>query len=258
AAQETAELRAPLELCEALHELGARLARCDTADVAVGAAAEVLAAALGAPLAAGLDEGWFAAELADALVIEAARHAGRAGACRLAAGGSAPHALLVPVRSRLPPFEVLVFRRGAPFSALEQSMAGLAAIQLESALRQRALLDQLSDSRAQLDQSERIKSIGQLASGVAHDFNNLLMVISAAAEVVRDALPAEHAGAGQLGLILDTSHRAAELTRRLLAFSRKGRPALKSVDVHDLLGNVREFLAHGIDRRIRLDVSLCD
>jgi len=258
AAQNTAEVRAPLDLFGALHELGARLARVDAAPAAVEASAAVLADALRAPLAPGLDEGWFPAELADALVIEAARHAGRVGACRLAAGGSEPHALLFPVRAQLPPFELLVFRRRTAFSELEQSMAGLAAAELEAALRQRALLDQLRDSRAQLNQSERIKSIGQLASGVAHDFNNLLMVISATAEVVSDSLPSEHPCASQLGLILDTSHRAAELTRRLLAFSRKGRPALKPVDVHEVLATVREFLAHGIDRRIRLQLSLCD
>lgn len=258
AAQHTAEVRAPLELFEALHELAARLGRADGAAAARAALVEELSEALGAPLSPELGEGWFAAQLPDALVFEAARHAGRVGSCRLAAGGRAPHALLLPVRTALPPFELLVFRRGEPFSPLEQSMAGLAAGQLEVALRQRALLDQLRDSRAQLDQSERIKSIGQLASGVAHDFNNLLMVISAAAEVVSDFLPSEHPCASQLGLILDTSHRAAELTRRLLAFSRKGRPALKPIDVHDVLGTVREFLAHGIDPRIRLQLSLCD
>jgi CheY-like chemotaxis protein len=100
--------------------------------------------------------------------------------------------------------------------------------------------------------------VGQLASGIAHDFNNLLMVISAAAEVVAEAVSDEHPYASQLALILDTSHRAAELTRKLLAFSRKSRPATKPTSVHQVLGTVREFLAHGIDRRITLQLSLCD
>jgi two-component system, cell cycle sensor histidine kinase and response regulator CckA len=250
---DTAELSA---LLGALHELGSTLARIDAAPAAIEASAGFLADALGATHAPELAEHLLADDLTDALALEAARHAGRVGTCRLA--GSEPFALMVPVRASLPPFELLVFQRNVPFSELEKSLAGLAAGQLEGALRQRALLDELRDSRAQLEQSERIKSVGQLASGVAHDFNNLLMVISAAAEVIGDCLDSEHPCASQLSLILETSHRAAELTRKLLAFSRKARPKLEPVDVHELLDTVREFLAHGIDRRITLQLSLCD
>jgi signal transduction histidine kinase/CheY-like chemotaxis protein len=253
AASDTAELPA---LLGALHELGARLVRIDAAPAAIEESAAFLGDALGATRAPELAEHLLADDLADALALEAARHAGRVGTCRLA--GSEPFALLFPVRASLPPFELLVFQRSIPFSELEKSVAGLAASQLEGALRQRALLDELRDSRAQLEQSERIKSVGQLASGIAHDFNNLLMVISAAAEVISDSLPSEHPCASQLGLVLDTSHRAAELTRKLLAFSRKGRPKLEPVDVHEVLDTVREFLAHGIDRRITLQLSPCD
>jgi signal transduction histidine kinase/CheY-like chemotaxis protein len=253
AALDTAELSA---LLGALQSLGERLARVDSASSAIEASAGFIADALDAAQAPELAEHLLADDLADALALEAARHAGRVGTCRLS--GAEPFALLFPVRALLPPFELRVFQRSRPFSELEKNVAGLAASQLEVALRQRALLDELRDSRAQLEQSERIKSVGQLASGVAHDFNNLLMVISAAAEVISDSLPSDHPCASQLGLILDTSHRAAELTRKLLAFSRKGRPATKPVDVHHVLDTVREFLAHGIDRRITLHFSSCD
>jgi two-component system cell cycle sensor histidine kinase/response regulator CckA len=253
AALDTAGLSARLG---ALQALGERLARVDAVSAAIEASASFLADALGATHAPELAEHLLADDLADSLALEAARHAGRVGTCRLA--GAEPFALLFPVRALLPPFELQVFQRSIPFSELEKNVAGLAASQLEAALRQRALVDELRDSRAQLEQSERIKSVGQLASGVAHDFNNLLMVISAAAEVIGDSLPSDHPCASQLGLILDTSHRAAELTRKLLAFSRKGRPATKPVDVHHVLDTVREFLAHGIDRRITLQFSSCD
>lgn len=149
-----------------------------------------------------------------------------------------------------------VLRRSSPFTEPERLLSSLAASSVEAALRSRAALHDLAECQAQLHQSERMKSIGQLAGGVAHDFNNMLMVISAAAEVMSDTLEPEHACAGHLRLIINTSHRAAELTQKLLAFSRKGRPQMKPLDLHDVLGAVREFLVHSIDRRITLQLSL--
>ncbi|HWO13950.1 MAG TPA: ATP-binding protein, partial [Polyangiaceae bacterium] len=153
--------------------------------------------------------------------------------------------------------ELLAFQRMGAFTDAERATAELAACLLASALRRLAALGALRDSRTQLEQSERIKCIGQLASGVAHDFNNLLTVISAAAEVMSDALGAAHPSAAQLGLILDTSHRAAQLTRKLLAFSRKGRPAMAPTNVHDVLDTVRELLVLGMDRRVALQLVRC-
>ncbi|HVZ34482.1 MAG TPA: ATP-binding protein, partial [Polyangiaceae bacterium] len=71
-----------------------------------------------------------------------------------------------------------------------------------------------------------------------------------------DALEPEHPCAPHLELIINTSHRAAELTQKLLAFSRKARRATQNVDVHELLGAVRELLSHALDRRIALHLSL--
>ncbi len=258
--QEFAEPRTPLELLRSLHELGPRLSvlgasKSGGVAAAIEAAAEVTARALAATRQRDLA---CPAGSEARLLAEALRHSGRVGACGLGSDFRDPFVLFVPIRPAAAPFELLVFQRGTPFSELEQSAAEIAASLLEAALRQRALAGELRDSRAQLDQSERLKCVGQLASGVAHDFNNLLMVISAAAEVMRDALAPEHACSSHLGLIVDTSHRAAELTRKLLAFSRKGQLVMKPANVHEVLGTVREFLAHGMDRRITLRFSLCD
>jgi signal transduction histidine kinase/CheY-like chemotaxis protein len=152
--------------------------------------------------------------------------------------------------------DLICFSRSAPFTEQDQAILGLALSFLDAALRAQAARQELRESQAQLHQSERMKSIGQLAGGVAHDFNNMLMVMSAAAEVMADALPAEHPCTGHLNLIINTTHRAAELTQKLLVFSRKGRLAVKVVDVHDVLGAVREFLVHALDRRITLQLSL--
>ena len=187
--------------------------------------------------------------------IERAQQTGEVSARADVRAGRAT--LAVPIRSVAAPFEVLVFQREVPFDEAEREAAELGAFLLASTLRRLAALGALRDSRTQLEQSERIKCVGQLASGVAHDFNNLLMVISAAAEVVSDALGAGHPSAAQLGLILDTSHRAAQLTRKLLAFSRKNRPAMAATNINDVLDTVRELLVLGIDRRINLQLVRC-
>ena len=79
---------------------------------------------------------------------------------------------------------------------------------------------------AQLQQSQKMESVGRLAGGVAHDFNNLLTVIIGNAEM------ALHEGHVEEDLkeILSAAGRAASLTRQLLAFSRKQLFETKVVD----------------------------
>jgi PAS domain S-box-containing protein len=72
-----------------------------------------------------------------------------------------------------------------------------------------------------LKRSQRLETIGQLAGGVAHDFNNLLTVVISAARLARTRLPAEHPSLRFLDDIDAASQRGAELTRQLLAFSRR-------------------------------------
>ncbi len=74
---------------------------------------------------------------------------------------------------------------------------------------------------AQLRQSQKMETVGQLASGIAHDFNNLLTVINGMGELVLAELPADHSLHGDVVEMVRAGERAAELTRQLLAFSRQ-------------------------------------
>ncbi len=112
----------------------------------------------------------------------------------------------------------------------------------------------------QLRRSQRLEAIGQLAGGVAHDFNNLLTVMMSSAELVSRRLPP---GSPLLQHLQDLDHaagRAAELTRELLAFSRRQRMRPAALNLNDVVARMRGMLERtlgsGIVVRSILDPEL--
>ena len=95
---------------------------------------------------------------------------------------------------------------------------------------------------AQLLQSQKMDAIGNLAGGVAHDFNNLLTIITSYAELALDAVPQNSALESKIQEILLAARRAAELTRQLLAFSRKQPQALRVADLNDVIARIAKTL----------------
>jgi PAS domain S-box-containing protein len=104
----------------------------------------------------------------------------------------------------------------------------------------------------QLRQSQKLEAIGLLAGGIAHDFNNLLGVILGYAEVAARTMPESHPGRGALREVGAAAQRGAELTRKLLAFSRK---QLIQVRPTDLDATVAEF-ARMLRRIVGEDIEL--
>jgi PAS domain S-box-containing protein len=107
---------------------------------------------------------------------------------------------------------------------------------------------------AELLQSQKMDAVGQLAGGVAHDFNNLLMVISSYAELALDSLTPEHALHRNLQEILAAARRAADLTRQLLAFSRKQMQSLRVLDLNAVLQEIGRMLPRLIGEDIQLSL----
>jgi PAS domain S-box-containing protein len=111
----------------------------------------------------------------------------------------------------------------------------------------------LRASEENLQHSQKMEAIGQLAGGVAHDFNNLLTGILGNAELLRRTLPGDSRQARRASEIERAAEKAATLTRQLLTFSRKGNLKTEVVNLTDVVNNVVILLSRSIDRRIEID-----
>jgi PAS domain S-box-containing protein len=103
----------------------------------------------------------------------------------------------------------------------------------------------------QLMQAQRIEAIGTLSGGVAHDFNNILTVILGHTEVLQQALQSSPAEYDHLKSIDEASRRASNLTRQLLAFSRKQVLQPKVFNLNSLIVDLDKMLR----RLIREDIE---
>jgi two-component system, cell cycle sensor histidine kinase and response regulator CckA len=94
----------------------------------------------------------------------------------------------------------------------------------------------------QLRQAQKMEAVGQLAAGVAHDFNNLLAAVVANAHLALEDLEHGRVNADDLHGILDAAGRAAELTRRLLAFGRHDPIRPETLDLGAIIRGMEALL----------------
>jgi PAS domain S-box-containing protein len=103
----------------------------------------------------------------------------------------------------------------------------------------------------QLRQSQKMEVVGQLTGGVAHDFNNLLTIIMGSLELLQNGLAgAEPRLIRRAEAAMEGARRAAALTHRLLAFSRRQPLEPKLVDVNRLLSGMSDMLHRTLDETI--------
>ena len=107
-----------------------------------------------------------------------------------------------------------------------------------------------------LRQAQKMETIGNLTGGLAHDFNNLLTVIIGNLDLLQDLTKNNPDQKRQVELVLEASLRGAELTRQLLAFSRRQPLQPKITDLDELIGKTARLLTRVIGENIRLNVQL--
>jgi PAS domain S-box-containing protein len=108
----------------------------------------------------------------------------------------------------------------------------------------------------QLQQAQKMESIGRLAGGVAHDFNNMLSIILGYADIVHQKLHPGDPLREDVEEILKAGRRSADLTRQLLAFSRKQTLQPEVLDLNEVIRNIEKMLHRLIGEDIGLDLSL--
>jgi two-component system, cell cycle sensor histidine kinase and response regulator CckA len=125
-------------------------------------------------------------------------------------------------------------------------------------LRLRGVITDVTERQeiaARLTQAQKMEAVGQLAGGIAHDFNNLLTIVSGYAR--RLSARSDLASARpDLEQILLASDRAAELTRQLLAFARRGHTAASLIDVSALARELEPMLRRLLAADIVFDFRL--
>ncbi len=126
------------------------------------------------------------------------------------------------------------------------------------------VLGSMSDISHQLEmeerlrQSQKLEAVGQLTGGVAHDFNNLLTIIIGNIELLQDSLAEKNSLRPVANMIAAAADRAAELTNRLLAFSRKQALQPKVIDVNTVIGGIEDMLRRTLGEDINIEIVLTD
>jgi len=110
--------------------------------------------------------------------------------------------------------------------------------------------------KEQLLQAQKMESVGRLAGGIAHDFNNLLTAILGYAELAARRLRPEDPSRLELSEVETAARRAAELTRQLLAFSRKQVLELRVIDLNRIVSDTSRMLRRLIGEDVELVMSL--
>ena len=129
---------------------------------------------------------------------------------------------------------------------------------LESLANLLATCVQRARSEDALEHAQRLESVGQLTGGIAHDFNNLLTVIQGNLQVLEElpTLAADGHARQLLAAALRASRRGAELTGKLLAFSRRQVLQPSALDVGQLVHSLADMLRRTLDQRIRIEVDV--
>lgn len=107
-----------------------------------------------------------------------------------------------------------------------------------------------------LREGEKLRAIGQLAGGVAHDFNNQLTAMMGFAQLIAADTGASPSVRGHAQNILIAARTSADLTGKLLAFSRRTGPGTDAVDAHVLIGEVVAMLEPTVGKHIRIETKL--
>jgi PAS domain S-box-containing protein len=163
------------------------------------------------------------------------------------------------------PGEVALRKRGSVRAVVRLESVRLASSSQAGSCCLTAMIDvtqtrKLQDERERIErklqETQRLESLGVLASGIAHDFNNLLAAILGRASLgslVKDLDPVVHAHFSQIEI---AAERAADLCKQMMSYSGRGAFSTRCLDLNELLRQEERLLRAAINRGVRLDFDL--
>ena len=155
---------------------------------------------------------------------------------------------------------IVLANKETPYHEADVALVEAIANQIAPILNARLQRDREERAREKLQeqfqQAQKLESVGRLAGGVAHDFNNMLSVILGHGEIVRQKLHPGDPLREDVEAILKAGRRSADLTRQLLAFSRKQTLQPEVLDLNDVIGDIEKMLHRLIGEDIALELAL--
>ncbi len=147
--------------------------------------------------------------------------------------------------------EVIFETSGQPIVAADGQLKGYRGVERDITAKELAA-DERKQLEQQLQQSQKMESIGRLAGGVAHDFNNILSVINGYSEICLLKMAEDNPYRQEIETIFESGKRAARLTQQLLAFSRKQIVRKEFFALNDEIVDIRRML----DRLLGEDITI--
>jgi len=153
-------------------------------------------------------------------------------------------------------FAVAVMESLADVTALRRAQAELERLNAELEVRVEARTAELMAVEANLRQSQKMEAVGQLTGGLAHDFNNLLTGISGSLERLQARVAQGRLGDADryINVAQGAAKRAAALTHRLLAFSRRQTLDPQPTDVNRLMAGMEELIRRTVGPAVTVEV----
>ena len=143
----------------------------------------------------------------------------------------------------------------SPYRDARGEVNGVIGMGVDITGRRRAEEERLALER-KLQHAQKLESLGVLAGGVAHDFNNLLMGILGNADLALQDLSPDSPVREYLESIMQSSRRAADLARQMLAYSGKGKFVIDTIEINELIGEISHLLGVSIAKNATLQFNL--
>lgn len=116
-------------------------------------------------------------------------------------------------------------------------------------------LTERKEAEMKLMQSQKLEAVGQLTGGIAHDFNNLLAIIMGNLEMLDLSRGLSDEDRGRVKTALNATTRGADITNRLLSFSRQQPLAPKLVDINKVIEDLKELLSVSLGETVELEIK---